>query len=210
MIDPSTIRMDEFLFGWYGARNSRHFFMPAVGRWLPDPLKHWYEVSARLVEHRGGVKHVLLPEEIQAVDGKAIFLIDATGDWRWSFDVEKPSVVYDGECCEEWRQSEESLAQFLTHHSVQEAIYGARRLYRHPHVHKDLLPGVLAGLEQVDFPRWRWSAEGCRYFMGDRIVAEIVPDFGPPDYYQVNVASPERRRLVYLNRFDGIDWRKVG
>ena len=65
-------------------------------------------------------------------------------------------------------------------------------------MHEDLLPGVLTDLEQVDFPRWRWPAEDHRYFMGDLIVAEIVPDFGPPGY-QVVVASPDRRRLSYLD-----------
>ena len=184
--------------------------MPAAGQWLPRPLKHWYEVTSCLVEPRGRVKHVLLPEEIQAEDGKAIFLIDATGDWRWSFDVEEPDVVYDGERFEEWRRNEEDLEQFLTHHAFQEAIYGARSLYRHPHVHEDLLPGVLTDLEQVDFPRWRWPTEDYRYFMGDLVVAEIVPDFGPLGHYQIDVASPDRRRLSYLDRLDGIEWRKAG
>lgn len=208
MIDPSMIRIDEFLFRWYGANNSRDFYMPTAGQWLPGPLRHWYEVTSRLVETRRRGKHMLRPEKIQVKDGKAIFLIDATGDWRWSFDVEEPDVVYDGELYEEWRRNEENLEQFLTHHAFQEVICGARRLYWNTHVHEDLLPCVLTGLEQIDFPRWRWPAEDYRYFMGDMIIAEIVPDFGPPGHYQVSVASPENRRLAYLDRVDGIEWRR--
>ena len=152
---------------------------------------------------------MLRPEEIQVKDGKAIFLIDATGDWRWSFDAEDPDVVYDGELHEEWRRNEENLEQFLTHHAVQEAVHGARRLYWHTHVHENLLPGVLTGLEQVDFPSWRWPAEDHRYFMGDMIIAQIVPDFGPAGHYQVSVASPDHRRLLHLDRVEGIEWNKA-
>ena len=46
-----------------------------------------------MVEPRGRGKHVLLPEEIQEEDGKATFLIDATGDWQWSFDVEEKAFT---------------------------------------------------------------------------------------------------------------------
>ncbi|MGK5683627.1 hypothetical protein [Actinoplanes sp. URMC 104] len=211
MIDPSSIRTDEFLLQWYGAGDAGQFRMPVAGQWLPAPLRHWYELTAGLAEPRGRVKRFLAPEDIRAEDGKAVFVTDATGDWRWAFDVEEPGVVYDGELYEQWHRNEEDLEQFLTHHAVQEAVHGARRLYWHTHVPESLVPAVVDGLEQIGFPQWRWPAEDdYRYFLGDLIVAEVVPDFGPPGHYQVHVASPDPHRLSYLDQLGAIDWQRAG
>ncbi|MCX4586539.1 hypothetical protein [Streptomyces sp. NBC_01481] len=214
MIDPASINLPQFLANWHGPANVPPGTLPAECDWLPESLKEWHSLSAQWSTPLMGMKRMLAPEEVKAEDGKAVFMEDATGDWRWAFDTENPNITYDAEVYEEWERTTESLPQLIVHSAVQEAVFRARAQYWCTQLEEQLLGDVLAPLEEVAFGDWRWPAPGYRIFMSENVVADVVPTRGRTTqedragFVQVQAASPDPRHLSYLDEIPGAQWRK--
>jgi hypothetical protein len=148
------------------------------------------------------------PERIRiAEDGKAIFMVDATGDWRWCIDPDDPDGVFDAERYEPWGRNPEQLTEFLVHNTVREVVYGAGARVRALAVPEETLTEILAPMEEVAFGAWEWPAPGYRIFMGGAALAETVKaDSGPG--WDVEVVASEFGRLSYLEGISGVRWRR--
>lgn len=117
-IDPAAIDLPRFMVGWRGEPDRPAIRLPAEHQWLPEPLKDWYELTARWTSPSMNLKHMLTPAQIKAT-GKAVeFMTDPTGDWIWAFDLDDPQVVYDRELYEPWTRTAEDLPEFLVHNAL--------------------------------------------------------------------------------------------
>lgn len=153
---------------------------------------------------------MISPQEIRAgVDGKATFMVDATADWSWSFDIHNPDAVYEAERHEAWALNPEQLAQFLVHNATREAIYAAPARLSAYFLPDRALAEVLEPLEEVAFGRWNWPAPGYRIFMADDMLVEIVHTRGG-SAWDIEVATLKTETLSRLRTIPDADWRTPG
>ncbi|MER6210851.1 hypothetical protein [Streptomyces sp. NPDC001642] len=81
MIDPKKINLPTFLTTWYDATTKSGTSLPDVCDWLPAPLKEWHELTRQWDRRFTYTTPMIPPEKIRLTDdGKAIFMIDSTGD----------------------------------------------------------------------------------------------------------------------------------
>lgn len=207
VIDPKSIDLTEFLATWYGAPRQSAKSLPDSCHWLPKPLKEWHELTMRWDRRITYSTSMIPPERINiADDGKAIFMVDATGDWRWCIDPNDPDGVFDAELYEPWERNSEGLADFLVHHTVREVVCGAAARVRALSVADDKLAEILASLEEVAFGAWKWPAPGYRIFLGGTALAEIVKG-GSGSGWDVEVVSPDVESLSRFEEISGVHWR---
>ncbi|MBD0736385.1 hypothetical protein BGM09_25040 [Streptomyces sp. CBMA29] len=148
------------------------------------------------------------PERIKiAEDGKAIFMVDATGDWRWCIDPDDPDGVFDAERYEPWDRNPEQLTEFLVHNTVREVVYGAAVRLRALAVPEETLTEILAPMEHVAFGAWEWPAPGYRIHMGGAVLAETVKAESGPGW-DVEVVTSEFHRVAHLERMTEVHWRR--
>lgn len=207
MIDPKSIDLTDFLVAWYGAPSESATSLPDSCDWLPEPLKEWHELTMRWDRRITYTTSMIPPERISvADDGKAIFMVDATGDWRWCIDPNDPESVFDAERYDPWERNPERLAEFLVHHTVREVVCGAAARMRALAVDDETLAKILAPLEEVAFGAWKWPAPGYRFFLGGTVLAEIIKA-GSGSGWDVEVVSPEAGHLSRLEEISGVHWR---
>lgn len=205
MFNPKKIDLTEFLVTWYGAPSRSATPLPSSCNWLPNPLKEWHTLTSRWETRLTFTTSMIPPERIRiAEDGKAIFMVDATGDWRWCFDPDDPNRVFDAERYKPWNKNSEQLAELLVHNTVRDVVYGAAARIRALAVSEEILTEILAPMEEVAFGTWEWPAPGYRIFMGDAALAETVKaDSG----WDVEVVAPEFGQLSRLEGISGAHWR---
>ncbi|MGW0436219.1 hypothetical protein ACWDV4_27180 [Micromonospora sp. NPDC003197] len=208
MIDPKRINLTDFLATWYDAPSRNATPLPGSCDWLPNPLKEWHTLTSRWETRLTFTTTMISPERIRiAEDGKAIFMVDATGDWRWCIDPDDPEGVFDAERYEPWDRNPEQLEEFLIHNTVREAVYGAAARIRALAVPERILEEALAPMEEVAFGAWKWPAPGYRIFMGNAALAETVKaDSGSG--WDVEVVASEFGQLSHLEEISGVHWRR--
>jgi len=208
MIDPREIELPEFLLTWYGAPGRRAAPLPTSCDWLPYPLKEWHTLASQWVNRLTFTTSMIAPERIRiAEDGKAIFMVDSTGDWRWCIDPDDPESVFDAERYEPWERTPERLAEFLVHNTVRETVYGASARIRSLAVPEEVLTEILAPMEEISFAAWQWPAPGYQLYMGGGALAETIrSDSGRG--WDVEVVAPEFGQLSRLEEISGIHWRR--
>jgi hypothetical protein len=156
------------------------------------------------------------PEQIRASDSKAVFLEDSAGDWRFSFDIEDPNMVYEGELDEEWETSAERLPEVLMHSVLLEATSTGKFRSFGSQVEERYLPDILAPMTEVGLSGWRWYDNPyCRIFMTEKMVAVVepvinlrYPRFNIPGRADVQVAANDLEHLMHLESIPGIKWQK--
>ncbi|MEU0238627.1 hypothetical protein ABZ234_13150 [Nocardiopsis sp. NPDC006198] len=209
MIDPGTIDLAEFLHTWYGAPSRRAAPLPDSCDWLPGPLKDWHTLARRWDTRLTHTTSMIPPEKILPTDGKAVFMVDSTADWRWCIDPDEPDSVFDAEEYDPVERNPERLADFLVHNTVREAAFGAAARTWAPAVPDEALPEILSPMEEVAFGAWKWPVPGCRIFLGDGALAEIV-EVDPDSGWEVHVAAPGFASLSRLENISGAHWRTPG
>ncbi|HEU5028755.1 MAG TPA: hypothetical protein VFV01_27855 [Spirillospora sp.] len=207
MIDPKNIDLPDFLTAWYGSPNRKATPLSDSCNWLPEPLKKWHKLTNKWDARLTFTTSMIPPEKICVNDdGKAIFMVDATGDWRWCIDPNTPDSVFDAERYDPWERNPEQLADFLVHNTVREVVYGAGARMRALAVSDETLTEILSPLEEVAFGSWNWPAPGYRIFMGDITLAEIIKtDSGIG--WDVEVVSPEFDSLARFKDIPEAHWR---
>ncbi|MFJ6770591.1 hypothetical protein ACIQOV_06400 [Kitasatospora sp. NPDC091257] len=212
VINPRSLDLTRFLTDWYGPRDVPAATLPAAAAWLPAPLKAWFTLemqwSIPLV-----ISQKMIPcDAIEPRDGMAIFMTDSSGDWRWAFDVSTPNVVYESALHRAWEMASEELSDLLLHNAIGESVMNSRASRLCSHVPANLLPEILAPMDEVGFLEWRWPAPGCRTYMGDSLVAQVGPSisrtapWGPIDqYFEVQVGTSKIDGVSYLDGL-GIEW----
>ncbi|MFD9328336.1 hypothetical protein [Streptomyces sp. NPDC060065] len=216
MIDPATIDVPEFLERWYGQPDRPSGTLPTTCDWLPAPLKEWHSLASRWSTPLMTVNRMIAPEQVKAgEDSTAVFMEDATGDWRWAFDTTDPDVVHEAELYEPWQRCAESLPELLTHSALYEATYTGSSWRECAQVEEHRLDSVLAPMTQIAFGGWGSPRPGGRIFMSDTLVAATGPAMAPgspwenrPGYGEVRVATTEPGRLAYLDDMTDIPWTK--
>lgn len=207
MIDPKNIDLTDFLVTWYGPPVRNLTPLPDSCDWLPSPLKEWHTLITRWDARITYTTSMIAPTEIHiSDDGKAIFMVDATCDWRWCFDPNNPDTVFDAEFYDPWEKNPEELADFLVHNTVREVVYGATAKMQAFDVPGETLTQILAPMKEVAFGAWRWPTPGYRIFMGDDSLAEIIKDEHGPGWY-VEIVAPEYGPLSRLENISGVNWR---
>jgi len=207
VIDPKNIDLPNFLATWYGAPSKSTTPLPDSCDWLPKPLKEWHTLARQWDTRLTYTTSMIPPEQIRITeDGKAIFMVDSTGDWRWCIDPNDSDGVFDAERYDPLERNPERLADFLVHNTAREVVYGATARMRALAVSDETLTNVLAPLEEVAFGAWKWPAPGYRFFMGDTTLAEIIKaDSGTG--WDVEVVSPKFDLLSRLEKISGAHWR---
>lgn len=215
MIDPRSLSLSSFVTSWYGPPISPITPMPAESNWLPEPLKEWYSLSSQWDCSLMATRRILNSDQITIEGNMAIFMEDATSDWRWAFDTEHPDSVYDAEIGEEWEQASEGLAELLIHATLSEATYNAASWRECGQVDEEHLPIILMAMTEIAFGGWRWPWPGGRVYMADALVAEVLPamELGAPwkarrGYAEVRVASPHSSKLTFLDELEGLKWTR--
>ncbi|GAA0977902.1 hypothetical protein Q7689_01180 [Nocardiopsis tropica] len=207
MIDPKTIDLTDLLATWYGAPVRSATPLPDSCIWLPESLKDWHALARRWDTRINHMTSMISPEQIRTTGGKAIFMVDATGDWRWCIDPNEPDSVFDAELYEPWERSTEQLPEFLVHNTVKEFIYGASAKMWTLNAPGEAVKEILSPLEEVAFGAWNWPAPGCRIFMGGDTLAQISPTHHK-DFWEVDVATPNFADLSPFEKISGVDWQK--
>ncbi len=153
------------------------------------------------------------PSRIQVDQGKAVFMEDATGDWRWAFDSAEPDVVYEGRPGGEWDRVPERLAEFLVHVTVTETIMVAESSRLGDQVRNEELAAILAPMREIGFGGWRWPRPGYRTFMSDSLIANVGPAVEPSSpwlnragYSSVRIAGVNPSDLTYLDADTNVRW----
>ncbi|MGW2883427.1 hypothetical protein ACWDBP_46235 [Streptomyces sp. NPDC001233] len=216
MIDPKSIDLPSFLSSWYGPPSRPATPLPDTCSWLPAPLREWYEVSSQWTTPLTTLKRMRTPENIVALEDKAIFMADA-GDAIWAFDVDTPSRVYEGQIHGGWTESTEDLPEFLIHNALHEAAFNATSRRACEQVEEERLDEILAPMTEVSFSGWQWPRPGHRIFLGDGLIADVGPameDHAPwgnkPGFTEVQIGSNNPALLSYVDEMSGIDWFKSG
>ncbi|MEU8712444.1 hypothetical protein [Streptomyces sp. NPDC048663] len=210
MIDPKDINLPTFLADWYDAPTRDRTPLLDVYDWLPAPLREWHELATQWDRRLTYTTSMIPPEKIRlSEDGKAIFMIDSTGDWRWCIDLNDTSGVFDAEEYEPWERGPEQLGDFLIHCTVREVIYGAAAKLRAIAVSDETLEKIIDPLEEIAFGAWKWPAPGYRYFLGNATLAEIIrAESG--DGWNVEVVSPKLNLLQQFKEIPDARWRVRG
>ena len=205
MIDPAAITLTDFLTTWYGPPSRDAAPLPPAAGWLPGPLREWHSLASRRDVPLTYMNSMIEPERIRpGDDGKVIFMVDATADWRWAFDVADPESVFDAELYEPWSRSSERLGRLLVHNAVRETVCGAPAGLRALDFPDEALPDLLAPVEEVAFGAWSWPGPGYRLFLSDDVLVEIVR-YGMG--WAVEVAAREPSALAGFERIPGTNWR---
>jgi hypothetical protein len=207
MIEPRDIDLLELLTTWCGPPTKMPVSLPSSCDWLPQPLKEWHVLASRWEAPPASVTSMISPDLISVVDGKAIFMVDSTGDWRWCFDPDVPDSVFDAELYEPWEQNPEPLEVLLIHRAVVEVFYSATARMRAFAVSDEALAQIVAPLEEVAFGAWRWPAPGNRSFMSDKVLAEVVGARSGAGW-DVEVVATRSSYLSELESLSAAQWRK--
>src|ERR1043165_2393932 len=191
--DPATIQLTELLTTWYGTPSRDAAPSPPSSAWLPAALKEWHSLASQRDIHLTYTTSMIPPDSIRPTeDGKAVFMVDATADWRWSFDINDPDIVYDAEYHAPWSRNSERLSEFLVHNTIRELIFGAAVRLTAFTVSNQALAEVLRPLDEVEFGHWDWPAPGYRTFMEAGTIAEIVePEAGSGWQVSVGMTRPD-------------------
>ncbi|MFD8810172.1 hypothetical protein ACFV23_01380 [Streptomyces sp. NPDC059627] len=215
MINPMDIDLLDFLNRWYGAPTQAVTPLPPACHWLPAPLRAWYEASSQWDRPLMTIKEMNAPEEIASLDKKAIFMTDP-GDAIWAFDVEDPSIVWEGQMHEGWTQSAERLPEFLVHNALNEAAFNAAVRRSWDQVEVSRLEEILAPMTEVSFGGWLWPRPGHKIYLGEGLLADVGPavaDRAPwgdkPGFADVQIGSVDSDRLSYIDSIPNIDWIKA-
>lgn len=213
MINPESVSISSFLTSWYGPPISPISPVSPASNWLPEPLKEWYRLSSQWGHSLTATRRIRNPDQIIIDDTMAIFMEDATGDWRWAFDTEHPDSVYDAELGEKWEQVAEGLAELLIHNALSEATYNATSWRECGQVPEEHLPSILRPMTEIAFGGWRWPKPGGRIYMSESLIAEVLPamKLGAPwkarsGYAEVRVASPHPGKLSFVDEIQGLEW----
>ncbi|MBA9007273.1 hypothetical protein [Thermomonospora cellulosilytica] len=208
MIEPADIDLVGFLTIWYGPPTRDAKPLPNSCNWLPRPLQEWHVLTSRWDAQITHVTSMIPPEQIEvADDGMATFMVDATGDWHWSFNPEDPNSVFNAELHQPWERNPEQLPEFLVHSTVREVFFGAPARMQAFAVSDENLAQIIDTLEEVAFGAWQLPAQDDRIFMGDNVLVEAIPSPHEPDWY-VAAAAPNFSHLSNLEKVAGVDWRK--
>lgn len=207
MIEPASINLAEFVTTWYGPPGKDATPLPDSCDWLPRPLREWHVLASRWDVPLTSVTSMIPPERIEIAEGKAIFMVDSTADWRWCFDPDDPYSVFDAELYEPWERNPERLPEFLVHSTVKQVFHTAPATMRAFAVPDVVLTEILGPLEEVAFGAWRWPTPGYRIFMGDNVLLEIIWSEREPGWF-VEAAAPDSSTLSGLGNVAGVHWRK--
>lgn len=215
MIQSQEIDLLDFLSRWYGPPAAPAGPEPDGPVWLPHELRDWLHLSSRWAQPLISAKRMLPADQISPVDGYAVFMTDATGDWRWAFDIEQPDRIVEAELYESWLPVPESWSEFLKHNALSEATCSGPVVVEAAQVEESLLPEILRPLEQVDFGEWRWPRPGGKVFVGGGMIAQIGPAIAPgrpgenrPGFCEVRVAAKAESSVQYLLEIDSISWMR--
>jgi len=217
MLDPLRIDLPEFLTSWYGPPENGPGRPAAEASRLPGPLREWFALADRWPGLRAGPSRVYEPSRIRVEDGRAVFLEDPTGDWRWSFDAREQRRVYEGEPGRPWHDVREELPEFLVHLTLAETVAsaGSGRLF--DQAPDETLPVLLAPMREVAFGGWRWPRPGYRIFLGDSLVANVGPAVDPrapwqnrAGYSAVRITAARPPALGYLDGAAAGTWIDLG
>lgn len=208
MLDPDDIDLTAFLTSWYGPPNRVAVPIPLRNAWLPGPLKDWHELASKWEASLTYTTSMVEPDNIKPTkDGKCIFMVDSTGDWRWSFATNAPDTVFDAEQYEPWEKNPETLSEFLLHNSVREAVYGAKARLRAISVPDDALAGILSSVQEVSFGSWTWPGPGYRTFMSDDLIIEIC-QHEDGSGWELEIGARNPLVLSAFENIEDLDWRR--
>ncbi|MCX2184792.1 hypothetical protein KV205_30320 [Streptomyces sp. SKN60] len=143
MINPSDIDLVEFLTHWHGAPQSVGRPLPAEALRIPRPLQEWHELASRWTKLKRGGNRMIEPSEIQADQGKFVFMKDATGDWIWAFGVHDRDAVFEGIPGENLDHVPEPLPEFLKHVTATETLMTADCARLGDQVPDEAFPSIL-------------------------------------------------------------------
>ncbi|MFD4910354.1 hypothetical protein [Kitasatospora purpeofusca] len=209
MIDPASIDLAEFLTTWYGPPSQSSAVLPKEVDWLPAPLKEWHILTSRRDKPVTYMTTLLSPEDIQVEDdGKAVFMVDSTDDWHWSFDPSDPDTVYEAALHEPWGRNPESTAQLLVHNAVREVMFGATNKIWTFSVPDETLSKILSPLDRIGFESWHWLAPDYQILTGDCIVATVGRSVPGRPGWDVEIASFEASALSGFDGIANVDWRR--
>ncbi|WP_203716953.1 hypothetical protein [Asanoa siamensis] len=206
MKDPRDITLHDLITSWYGPPVRAAIPLPDTCDWLPAPLKHWHTLASRWDARLTRMTSMVPPEKIQvADDGKAVFMVDATGDWRWSFDPADPGTVHDAELYEPWQRNPEPFTQFLIHTATRELVHSVPHRLWTSAAPDAAVAEILSPLEEIGFGAWQWPTPGHRIFTGDDTLVQVVAADGG---WQVEVAAREPTALTRLESIATITWHR--
>ncbi|MFE0773813.1 hypothetical protein [Streptomyces sp. NPDC058861] len=151
--------------------------------------------------------------EIREVQGKSVFMKDATGDWVWAFGADDPDMVFEGVPGEDLEPVSEDLTEFLKHVTVLETLMTANFRRLGDQVPDEELPSILKPMQEVGFGGWRWPDPGYRTFSADSLLASVGPAVDPASpwlnragYSAVRIAGVESADLEYLDTTTAVKW----
>ncbi|MFI1932308.1 hypothetical protein [Streptomyces sp. NPDC020330] len=212
MIDPATINLPNFIANWYGNPDLPRESLPEQHAWIPAPLRTWHEISRQWSTPLVTLKKMISPEEIEARDGKAIFMIDP-GDSAWAFDMNDPNIVYEGQLYEGWVASSESMTEFLKHNLLNEAAFNAPATRFSEAVNFEALERTLEPMTEVSFGGWLWPQPGHRIYMNSVMVADVGPSIEESEPFgnreglaSVQIGSISPKNLEYLDAIHQVEW----
>jgi hypothetical protein len=193
LLKVTSDSLERFLTRWYGPPDRPPAPVHDAAVSMPSALRHWYEVTGRwsvpVVHHN----LLLPPGELEMLDGKLLFWVENQGCWEWATEAAGDDPpVYDREPSEDptpWLLTSKSLATFLVHVAVFEALVGVphHAMTAHP-IPQDQVDTLLQGLTPLRGVTWRWPSLGYGLYAGDGILADVGPS-------GQTVADPARFRV---------------
>ena len=197
-VEPDSL--ERFLTRWYGPPDGEP--VPASAA-LPRPLREWFEVTSRWSTPLTTQNRV--EREPWTDSGKLVFWVENQGVWLWATtpDGDDPPVFdRENEDGSPWLRTGERLSTFLLHVAVFEAVMGAVHGASAGWVPRDRLPEILAPLEPLPMPDWRWPPGAHRLYAADGLLALAGPNLEPgeaaeeAEWGEVFVAADRPERLA--------------
>ncbi|MFI6588169.1 hypothetical protein [Embleya sp. NPDC050493] len=208
LIPKNWIDLDRFLEEWYGTPNASPC-VPIEDQIAPRKLVEWHRISSKWNGQITPQNYAIPLERLQKNGGLIEFWAESQGNWSWAFDPNGDGhAVYDQDATGKptpWRETGETLEEFLIHATVLEAVFGAPEATTATNVPLEWI--LTHGECALFYQEWRWPAQGSRIVAGGRWIGLVSPVREGSVEYDITLGARHAEQLTWVLEAPGIDWQ---
>ncbi|MET8629604.1 hypothetical protein ABZW30_38740 [Kitasatospora sp. NPDC004669] len=228
MNNDAPIRAAElpvFLADWYGEATFHPLGSEGQFGRIPLPLLEWHACASSwggtvISSHN---RPVSLGELSVDADGYAVFWIENQHCWEWAvkFDGSENPPVFDREAGDDepepWRESGQSLSEFMLWASILEAIQGAKVKADAELVSAEQVESISGRLDSVSPPSGRHYMAEVKFFSGPGVLVQIEEAYSgewsegesrPKEWHATACGRSQGELDSFLQKNRSIEWKQ--
>lgn len=218
LLSLSSNSLEVFLTRWYGEPDllDRVVDVEAYKLRVPKPLVDWLSLASRWSHDIVSLSGPVDPPELVIDGGKVVFWMADQGECEWAFESGSDDpLIYQRLGASHWKETHETLSQFLLHVTVLDAgLAGAQfQCYSHGVQYSDLRE-VIAGYEPFPLEALDGSSISAQVYVGGDsllLVTQSMSDISASSkvaFDLILAASLPAALEDVVSRYSGVDWRR--